>query len=148
MVDANKLKYVYSELRDEHAELMALIDRLSTRERIMDLLSDLEVLHNLLIKHFAHEQFPGGLYESMGISGTSHHDDLKELVEDHCVILSAVTGLLERARVSNNQTRADIFSQRDEVIAAIRDHEKREHALADRVLRKVNAGQNAPASIG
>ena len=147
MADANQLKHVYSELRDEHAELMALIDRLSTQKRVVDLLPDLEVLHNLLIKHFAHEQFPGGLYESMGINGAAYHDDLKVLVEDHCVILSAVSVLLERARVSTGQTRADIFTQRDKVIAAIREHEKREHALADAVLRKANAGQHAPASI-
>lgn len=148
MVNVKQLKYVYTELRDEHATLMGLIDQLSAQERIADLLPILEELHDLLIRHFAHEQFPGGLYESMGINGSRYHDDLKVLVEDHCVILTAVRGLLERARISSVQTHKSVLSLRDEVVAKIRDHEKREHALVDKVFHKASAGHSAPASIG
>ncbi len=41
----------------------------------------LEELHTPLIKHFSHEQFPGGLYECMGAYRSRYHDELMALAE-------------------------------------------------------------------
>ena len=72
---------VYDELTEEHRELMSLVERIRDHHGTVGLGPLLEELHTMLIKHFSHEQFPGGLYECMGAYGSRYHDELKVLVE-------------------------------------------------------------------
>lgn len=125
---------VYSELADEHRELMSLVDRIQAHHGIIGLGPLLEQLHTLLIRHFSHEQFPGGLYERMGAHGSRYHDELKTLIEDHCTILSAVRGLLERTRIADETEETRLLGDVGQVLAHLREHERREHALADKLL--------------
>ena len=113
---------------------MSLVDRIQAHHGIIGLGPLLEQLHTLLIRHFSHEQFPGGLYERMGAHGSRYHDELKTLIEDHCTILSAVRGLLERTRIADETEETRLLGDVGQVLAHLREHERREHALADKLL--------------
>lgn len=125
---------VYGELAEEHRELMSLVERIRTHRGVIGLGPMLEELHTMLIRHFSHEQFPGGLYECMGAYGSGYHDELKILVEDHCTILSSVRGLVERTRGHGIQDEAKLLADLDDVLQRLHDHEHREHALADKLM--------------
>ena len=125
---------VCDELAEEHRELMVLVERVRDLRSIIGLAPLLEELHSSLIEHFSHEQFPGGLYECMGAYGSHYHDELKVLVRDHCVILSAVRGLLERTRTADGKDEPALLAEVAEVLAHLHDHERREHALADKLI--------------
>jgi hypothetical protein len=127
-------KQVYDELTQEHRDLMALVERVRELRSIIGLAPVLEELHTALIKHFSHEQFPGGMYECMGAYGPRYHDELKILVRDHCVILSAVRGLLERTRTADRQDEPALLVEVADVLAHLHEHERREHALADKLM--------------
>ncbi len=125
---------VYNELAAEHRELMVLVERIRGFRSIIGLAPVLEELHTSLIKHFSHEQFPGGMYECMGAYGSRYHDELKVLVRDHCVILSAVRGLLEHTRIAERTDEPALLAEVAGVLADLHDHERREHALADKLM--------------
>lgn len=125
----------YRALAEEHQEIMNLVHRLEQHRSLVQLVPLLEELHALLINHFAHEQFPGGLYESLGAYGSAHHEDLRVLVNEHCVILSSVRGVLERARLANETQSAQILNEVAAVIASLHQHEHKEHRLAEKLLR-------------
>ena len=125
---------VYDELEEEHRDLMVLVEKARGLRSTVGLNSLLERLHTSLIKHFSHEQFPGGLYERMGAHGSRYHDELKILVEDHCIILSAVRGLLERTRAANRNDESALLDDLASVLTHLHDHEHREHALADKLM--------------
>ena len=125
---------VYSELVEEHRDLTSLTHRIRDHQGVIGLSPLLDRLHTLLIKHFSHEQFPGGLYERMGAYGSDYHDELRTLVEDHCTILSSVRGLLERTRVADEEAEPTLLRDVAEVLRHLNDHEHREHALADKLM--------------
>ena len=112
---------------------MVLVERIRNLRSVIGLAPLLDELHTSLIRHFSREQFPGGLYECMGAYGSHHHEDLKVLVNDHCVILSAVRGVLEHARAANAHDEPALLAEVGEVLARLLDHEQREHALADKL---------------
>lgn len=127
---------IYRELADEHQSIMMLVNRLKQHRTVLHLVPILEELHSLLIKHFAREQFPGGFYESLGGYGAEYHDDLRVLVNEHCQILSAVRGVLEHARLANEENAPEILSEVATVVKSLEDHERKEHRLAEKVLGK------------
>ena len=131
---SSSFEQVYSELVEEHRGLTSLTRRIREHTSVIGLGPLLDQLHSLLIKHFSHEQFPGGLYERMGAYGSDYHDELKTLVEDHCTILSSVRGLLERTRIADERDEPALLREVAEVLHYLNDHEHREHALADKLM--------------
>lgn len=113
---------------------MSLTDRIRAHDGVIGLAPLLEQLHTMLIKHFSHEQFPGGLYECMGAHGSRYHGELKVLIEDHCTILSAVRGLLERTRAAEQQDDAALLGAVADVLSHLNEHERREHLLAEKLM--------------
>lgn len=136
MVLTRTFEQVYAELEQEHRELMALVERIRRIRGTIGLVPLLEELHTLLIRHFSREQFPGGLYECMGAYGSHHHEELKVLVRDHCNILSAVRGLLERMRAADPRDEKARLDALGDVLDQLHDHEHREHALADKLMEE------------
>lgn len=128
----DSLQNSYRALAAEHDQMIGLLERLGHIRDSLDLSSPLEELHNLLIRHFAHEQFPGGLYESLGAYGPEHHDVVCELIREHCTLLSATSGLLERSRTSRRDP--GLLGAVQQLIDALRSHERKEHRLADTLL--------------
>ncbi len=131
---ASHVEQVYKELADEHESIMQLLDRIQQHGTVLHLVPLLEELHAVLIKHFAHEQFPGGLYESLGAYGPEYHDDLRVLVNEHCWILSSVRGVLERARLANEDNAEDILRDVASIVQSLHEHERKEHQLAEKIL--------------
>jgi hypothetical protein len=131
-----RIEAVVAELEDEHVRIMGLVDELRGHRTLIDLVPLLEQLHSVLINHFAREQFPGGLYECLGAYGSEHDEDLRVLVKEHCLILSAVRGLLERARAAPEEQSSEILGDANEVVESLYKHEQREHELAEKLLRE------------
>jgi hypothetical protein len=132
----SSIEQTYKALGDEHRQIMRLLERIEQHRTLVHLVPLLEELHDLLINHFAREQFPGGLYESLGAYDASYHDELRVLVHEHCVILSSMRGVLERARVANEAQETEILDDVAAAISSLYEHEHREHALAEKLLRR------------
>lgn len=113
---------------------MALVEQLERHSGLAELPTLLEELHRLLIDHFAHEQFPGGLYEVLGAFDSAHHEELRTLVREHCELLSLTRGVLERSRAAGAADAAALRREVDAMIARLREHEQKEHALAHKLL--------------
>lgn len=137
MYPRRSLDEVHAELADEHRQIMALVARLESRGHTPELPALLKALHDRLVDHFAHEQFPGGLYECMGARAPQCHDQLQALVRDHCTLLSDARSLVDRARSGQ---REGLLSDVAALIAALRDHEEREHRLADSLRAGAGSG--------
>ena len=128
------LEQVYGECARDHRDLMDLVGQIRALRSIVGLVPLLEKLHGLLIRHFSQEHFPGGLYECMGAYGSDHHEELKRLSREHCVMLSAVRGLLDRSLVSGAQDEPVLLNEVEEVLIQLCDHERREYALAQTLM--------------
>ena len=128
-----KFRHAHAALAEEHAQIMALLDVLKDAPDPSQLVRRLEELHTLLVNHFAREQFPGGLYESMGAFGSCWHEDLRELIRDHCLILSEARGVLERARKSTPETQDALRANVIALVEQLSEHERKEHRLAERL---------------
>ena len=126
-------RHAHAAMAEEHEQIMALLDVLQNAPDPSRLVRRLEELHTLLINHFAHEQFPGGLYESMGAFGSRWHEHLRELIRDHCLILSEARAVLERARVSTPHTQDALQAAVIALIKQLSTHERKEHHLAERL---------------
>jgi len=118
------------DLAQEHASVRALVERLrqprATPEAAYGLLDE---LHGTLKAHFAHEEYPGGFYEAMGACTAEHADDLRVLVDQHYLILSAASSLKERARGATQPSEA--FDREVRALTElIAGHERHEHKLA------------------
>ena len=125
------LRDVHAELADEHRRLMVLVSLIETERSIAKLPAMLRELHALLIDHFSHEQFPGGLYEQLGAYGAQHHEDLKVLIREHCTVLSAARALVERAE--HPQADARLLDEVAKLLDLLHAHELKEHRLVRRL---------------
>ena len=132
----SRLQAIHAELSDEHRRIMGLVDELKGHQTLVDLVPLLEQLHSVLINHFAREQFPGGLYECLGAYGSKYDEDLRVLVREHCLILSAVRGLLERTRSAQEEQSSEILGELSGVVESLYEHEHKEHDLADKLVRE------------
>lgn len=112
---------------------MTLVETLKRAPPPAVLVRRLDELHRLLVNHFAHEQFPGGLYETMGAFGSRWHEDLRGLIQDHCHILSEARAILERARKSTPAERNELQVDVNALIERLAEHERKEHRLAERL---------------
>ncbi|MGF1615240.1 MAG: hemerythrin domain-containing protein [Gammaproteobacteria bacterium] len=124
------LKEVLADIKQEHQQIFALLDQLKqpcTLDRLRLLLAE---LHSTLMSHFAHEQYPGGLYEYLGNRHPEHHPVLRQLVDDHNFIISTVRGLLERVQLGDPQSVAGVAQEVAGLAERIQTHELRERELA------------------
>ena len=124
---------VRDELATEHEAIRDLVTRLRAPRRApQEAFGLLEELHGNLAKHFAHEEFPGGFYETLGACTLEHGDDLRVLVDEHFLLLSAAQSLKERARGAGAPD-APFDNEVGALVERIAAHERREHALADKL---------------
>jgi len=133
MARTRSLDEIHSELAAEHREIMGLVTRLEAGCSARDLPGLLKTLHDSLVDHFAHEQFPGGLYEAMGLCAPAHHEDLKVLVREHCSLLSSARALVERSRAVAPRDWPALLAEVRALAAALHAHEHREHGLVEKL---------------
>lgn len=125
---------VREELSAEHTTVRALVGKLREPHGTPhDKFAVLEDLHGTLAKHFAHEEHPGGFYETMGACTAEHAEDLRVLVDQHFRILSAAQSLKERAREGLAPSQ-DFDADLTVLVETIAGHERREHELTDALV--------------
>jgi len=143
MVRSRSLDEIHAELADEHREIMGLVSRLEAGCSARELPGLLKILHDRLVDHFAHEQFPGGLYEAMGFFEPAYHEDLKVLVREHCSLLSGARALVERSRAIAPRDWPALLEEVAALAGALHAHEHREHRLVEKL--KVARAAAGPA---
>jgi hemerythrin len=127
---AETLREVEAKLKDEHKQLASALLQLEAVQETSELAGILDDLHPLLHQHFAHEEYPGGLYDSLGATTPEFRDRVRELVDDHYRILSVVRSTAERARYGAGEDRRTLLKEGQEIVGWLRRHEEKEHQLA------------------
>jgi hemerythrin HHE cation binding domain-containing protein len=127
------LAQAHDELREEHQRLGRLVERVTEAADIDELSAALEETSQVLAAHFSHEERPDGLYDALGLCAPQHRERIRALVDDHYRMAATVRSLALRGRSLLDRTRE---LQRDaaEFVEVLRDHERREHALAREAL--------------
>jgi len=137
MQRSRSLADVHTQLADEHRRIMRLAAYIEQGPAHDELPELLKTLHDLLVDHFAHEQFPGGLYECLGAWDPRYHDQLRVLVREHCEVLSRARALVERARLAPDAP--SLRGEALDLVAALREHETREHRLVEAIRQAQDA---------
>ena len=123
------------ELRDEHRRLEQLLDRLSAAKNLPTLLATAEELRQALLSHFAHEEYPGGLYDCLQFCLPQHRKELAQLIQDHRDLTAAVWELCQRAR-DPKPSLPTLRKETAQIVKKFHLHEKIEFEIAHQPLRK------------
>ena len=116
-------------VRNDHRKLEQLAAQLRAAKGLPALLSAAEQLHKALILHFAHEEHPGGLYDSLKYCVAQHSKELAQLVEEHHDITAAAWQLCQRAHDSKARLQT-LRKEAAQLSRTIQRHEKREAGIA------------------
>ncbi|HEY3359523.1 MAG TPA: hemerythrin domain-containing protein [Polyangia bacterium] len=119
------------DLDDEHQQLRRIVGRMREARDTATLAAALDELHPRLKEHFAHEEFPNGLYHSMGALARDHAAEVRELVDEHFQLLSAVRGLADEARRHQGGGPEGLLRNAGAIADRLRAHEEKELKLAD-----------------
>ncbi|MBI3894791.1 MAG: hemerythrin domain-containing protein [Acidobacteria bacterium] len=139
LLDRKSLATSEKELRNEHRRLEQLANRLQTAKELPALLSAAEELRQALLSHHAHEEHPGGFYDSLKFSFPQHNKELARLMQEHRDLTAAVWELCQRAGDLKPRLPA-LRKEAAQFIKKLRLHEKIEHEIAHRHER---SGQKA-----
>ncbi len=127
--DDGTIQAAATELYDEHRTIDALLRRLGYATARHELVELLDTLHGALHGHFAHEEYPGGLYQRLGALGEQNQAEVRKLVDEHFRMLAAVRGM--STRVKHDDEPLDVFqAEIAKLVTWLEDHETREHRLA------------------
>ena len=132
--DQNPLARAHHDLVDEHRALRGLLGRLREVRDPGGLTALLDDLHGKLKAHFEHEEFPGGLYASMGVLGPRHANEVRALVDQHFRFLSQVRALADEARRAPAPLDAPILGAAVRLAEQLHSHEATEQRLAEQIL--------------
>jgi uncharacterized coiled-coil DUF342 family protein len=133
MSGENTVRQAEGALREEHRELEQLMGLLEEANDLSALVSSADALRQALTLHFAHEEHPGGLYDSLKICVPEHRRELAQLVEDHRQMGAALWQLYRRARELDARFQG-LRTEVAQLVAALREHERREHELAKQAV--------------
>jgi len=122
-------------LEAEHLALRGLVGRLREAPDAGTAAGILDELHGKLKAHFEHEEFPDGLYASMGALGPRHAAQIRELVDQHFLLLASVRGLADQARRAAPAATPQILRDAAAIADQLRAHEESEHRLARTIAR-------------
>ncbi len=132
--EGNPLAKAHADLIDEHRSLRGLLGRLREIKDPPGLTALLDELHGKLKAHIEHEEFPGGLYESMGVLGPNHAHEVRELVDEHFRFLAKVRALADEVRRASAPLDEHIFADAVGLVEQIHSHEAVETRLAEQIL--------------
>lgn len=121
------------ELAEEHRQLRFLITRLREAREVPGLLQALAELQSRLREHFAHEEFPNGLYETMGALAREHAAEVRELVDEHFLLLATLRGLADQARRHRDGPPDTLMREAAALAERLRSHEEKELELVERL---------------
>ena len=128
------LAKAHTDLVDEHRALRGLLGRLRELQDPAGLAALLDELHGKLKTHIEHEEFPGGLYESMGALGPRHAHEVRQLVDQHFQFLAKVRSLADEVRGARAPVDERILKDAVGLVEQIHAHEAVETRLAEQIL--------------
>jgi hypothetical protein len=131
--DARGLEQARHELAAEHRGLAELMTRVRQAQEAGTLATVLEELHGRLKEHFAHEEFPGGLYQSMGALAPEYAPAIRDLVDEHFQVLASIRSLTAKARGPWPSSAAELLGEVAALIDRLSAHEAKEMRLAGRI---------------
>lgn len=112
---------------DEHGTLSGMLDALEEAD-LEGARVQLAGLMLFLERHFEREERPGGFFDTVLDTAPHYQARVRALREEHAIVLSRVDGLLvdvyDAAMLSE-----ELASWIADIIALLRSHERREHAL-------------------
>jgi len=127
--DVASIEEAEAALVAEHGRLGELVRRLDAAEDAEALAPLLADLHGALHEHFAHEEYPGGLYERVGACSATFRHRVRALVDDHYQILAKVYGLSRTAVTAKGPDLPELQRSVGDVVAWLKRHEALEHEL-------------------
>ncbi len=133
-MDAN-LATVREELSGEHRDIEALAGQLASAAA-REATPLLDRLHDLLLRHFAHEEYPGGFYDALGACAPAVRDDLRVLVDQHFLIVSKLQSLRERARRPDEAAHPSFAADMAGLSALLARHERHEMEMVHRLATR------------
>jgi hypothetical protein len=131
---ADALASAHADLVDEHRALRNLLGRLREIQDPVGLAALLDDLHGKLKAHIEHEEFPGGLYESMGALGPAYANEVRELVDEHFRFLATARSLADEVRRAESPLAPRILNDAAALAEQLHTHEAIEQQLAERIL--------------
>jgi isocitrate lyase len=119
---------VRAALAEDHGRLEGLLARVRGCHDGAALGAALEELRSMLTEHFAHEEHAKGFYGLLSASAPELRKELEHMVREHRELLSALQGLVDRAKGSAGET--ELVRMSDDLVTKLLDHELREVRLA------------------
>lgn len=114
---------------EEHRQLRATLESAVKATRLDDLTARLETLRELLVRHFATEEAPAGLHESIGDSEPRLLARLRPLNREHSGFLATLDELIDRASQGVQEHFEQIHLDMVALNDRLHDHEARENEL-------------------
>lgn len=122
-----------SEARDqvlvEHREILMSAQRLGGSPDLPELLRRLEEFRALLTPHFQEEEKPDGFFDLIRTRSGRHLGRVRDLENEHRILVAAVDGLTARAQECLAGPVAEILRQAGDLARRLSEHEARENAL-------------------
>lgn len=128
-------------VRDDHRKLEQFISRLQAVTDVPALFSAAEVLRQVLICHFVHEEHPGGFFDSLQHCVPQHREELAQLMLEHHHITVAVWELCNRARYPRAPYE-NLRRNLSQLVKKVQDHEKHEHDMIREALGTSRTGKD------
>ncbi len=126
----DQVREAWIELEGPHEKMRLLFAVLENAEDRASAMVALDRLEQELEKHFALEEGPGGLYESIG----PETKGAAAVLADHAKLRLAVESTRELFRAFEKATTLQARSATILIGSELRSHEKRERALIKRIL--------------
>ncbi|MFL5274193.1 MAG: hemerythrin domain-containing protein [Anaeromyxobacteraceae bacterium] len=117
-------------MEQDHQALGGITARVKAAQGLPALVAALDELSAFLAGHFEREERDEGIFGILAKRGTSEQAD--QLVGEHRRILGEVKNLAQGAK--GGLTAAQVGERAAVVASELRDHETREHAIAEKAL--------------
>lgn len=125
-LDPSSREDLVSLIEDQHDDIRSVVDALQATDdvrAVAGLLAELEVL---LQPHFAEEERPGGMLESIGDSVASRDRVVAAIRSDHLQLTNAAHEAIRATRACLDGPVADVLAKARDLCARIQSHERRE----------------------
>jgi hypothetical protein len=122
------------QLAQEHRELLAHLREVVTPHTVVELAPLLQQLYADLLRHFTHEQAPGGFYSNLEAFNAQYGPETRKLVDDHRQILSELHRLIDQSHSHDPERLKELSGGIAALAKHIRNHERKEDRFAKRML--------------
>ncbi len=129
----DRLAAAHQSMEADHKQMAGLADKVRTARDLAACVAALDDLAGFLATHFQREERDDGVFGILAERGTS--DQVDGLLREHKALLEEVSTLSRSAR--SGLTQGQVGERAARIAAQLREHEAREHAIAERALGRV-----------